>query len=535
MAKTDEDRILVCGAGPVGLTAALCLASYGCSVRIIDKNSGPTDLSKALTLWARTLELLDGAIDVSSFLEAGIKPHGACLHIKAREIGTVDWNNVPSRYGVGLFIPQSATERVLIDRLKEHDIEVERETEMLGFEDKGDHVDVTLRSSDGGESTCRTPWLIGCDGAHSSVRHQLDLDFSGTSQGERYVLADVLVDGNLKRDYVNVFFNEVGPIAFFPLGEGRYRLVTLTPDVDLEKGDPELEEIQGIIESRLGPNIRVSEPHWLASFRISDRVLDRFRVGRCFLAGDAAHIHSPVGGQGMNTGIQDVVNLAWKLAFHQRGLGSDVLLDSYSQERVVVAEKVVSSTKRMTAVLTNRNPVFRFVRETAVQIGIQAGAVQKFLGPALSMISINYRNVGIRGADAIPRHSGSLQSGDRIPYLPLATVDGGLVMLDSVCSGNQFTLLIIESPTTPSFEKAVSTMLGGISDRVQDLVDVVAVVASEASIPDQVRSFLDLEGEVGEKMGFRGHGAVLVRPDRYTALFMGALDATALEDWFNSL
>lgn len=535
MVSSPETQVLVCGAGPVGLTAAVLLRSYGCSVRIIDKQDGPTDLSKALTLWARTLELLEGAIDVQQFIESGIPIEGACFHSGMKEMGSFDFSQVPSRYGVGYLLPQSRTERVLIEHLQSVGVEVEWGVELSDFENKDDHVACTLQKADGTQTTLSSSWLIGCDGAHSVVRHKLGLNFVGAAVDKRFVLADVAVEGDIKPNHANIFFNDVGPIFFFPFERDRCRVITDTPDIGMEKGDPDLEEIQSILDERLGSGIRVRDPHWLASFRINDRVVERYRAGRCFLAGDAAHVHSPVGGQGMNTGIQDVVNLCWKIAFHDRGVGSEPLLDSYSAERGYIGERVVSGTKRLTHVLTLRNPIVRFVRETAVRVGLQFEAVQKFLGDALSMIEVNYRKVGIRSADSIPRHSGAIQAGDRIPDLPLAYPNGDLVMLDQVCASDKFTLLVVESPTTPSFDKAIDAMLSGIPDQLKPLLDVVAITDKESSIHSDVPTYLDLEGDVYEKMGFRGHGAVVVRPDRYSALFLGALDATALQKWVDSL
>lgn len=535
MNSIDQEQVLVCGAGPVGLAAAVALAVYGVPVRIIDKDSGPTDLSKALSLWARTLEVLDGLIDVERFVDAGIKVEGVTFHRGGGIIGRVEFTNVPSRFKVGILIPQSESERILLERLAELGVEVERNTELTAFEDKGDHVEATIRSPGGDESICGFSWIVGCDGAHSTIRPGLGLEFEGSEDPDRFVLADVEVSGDIEDDRVSVFFDVGGPAVFLPIVGGRYRFLTNTPHAAADASDPDLEEIQQIIDSRLGMDLRVSNPHWLGAFRIHECCLDRYRVGRCMLAGDAAHVHSPVGGQGMNTGIQDVVNLAWKLWFHRLGLGGDPLIESYSNERVAVGKKVVSITARLTDFQTNENPFVRVLRNTAMDVGLHFSKLHEYLGNALSMITINYRDVGIRGADVIARHRGSLQAGDRVPHLPLSTVDGSLVMLDSICCADKFTLLVIQNPETPLFDKAVKTMIDGIPESVRDVVNIVAIAAEDAEFPDEVRFFLDLEGEVRANMGFRGHGAVLVRPDRYTALFMGALDAEALSTWFDSL
>jgi 2-polyprenyl-6-methoxyphenol hydroxylase-like FAD-dependent oxidoreductase len=416
MMAAEQDQILVVGGGPVGLAMALSLAVHGMSVRIIDRDSEPTDLSKALVIWARTLEVLDGLIDADRFIEAGITVKGAEIHHQDRMLARIDLMQVRSRFKAGLFLPQSTTEKLLIERLAELGVVVERETELLSFTDSGDHVDVVLRDSAGVEHAASTPWLLGCDGSHSTVRHGLGLDFPGGENPERFVLGDVHVDVDLPGDRVSGFFHHSGVLMFFPIVGGRFRVFANTPEVDADQGDPTMEELQAIVTRRVDRPIRISDPHWLGAFRIRDRVLESYRSGRCLLAGDSAHVHSPAGGQGMNTGIQDAVNLGWKLALHSRGIGSETLIDSYSEERAAVGRKVVSTTTRLTDVVTSRNPFVQAIRNTAIQLGSGIPMVQKMITQALAMIVVNYRNVGIRGNDAVHRHHSSFDAGDRVPY-----------------------------------------------------------------------------------------------------------------------
>ena len=535
MANKNQDPVLVCGAGPVGTAAAMALAFHGVPVRIIDKNDGPSGLSKALSMWARTLEVLDGIADSDLFMEAGVRMAGVTLFRSGSVFGSVEFDRIPSRFKIGVFLSQVETERILRERMAEFGVEIERNTELLSFEDHGDHVMATLRTPDGQEETSRHSWLVGCDGAHSIVRHQLGLEFPGSGTPDRFVLADVAVDGPVADDRVTVFITDIGPTVFFPFAEGRYRFMTTTPDVPATAGDPDLEEIQRIIDDRMGVPITVSDPHWLGAFRVNERVLERYQEGRCLLAGDAAHVHSPLGGQGMNTGIQDVLNLAWKIWLVERGVGGERLIESYSEERVPVGEQVVSITSRATAIQTTRNPVFKYLRNKALGIALHFDKPHELLGEALSMIRINYRDHGLRGADAISRHQDALQAGERVPHLPLTMPDGSERMLDQFCDAGKFTLFVIESPETPGFEQAVAAMVDGVPEEVRDIVEIIAITDSEHDLQGGVTVAHDLEGGVRTTMGFRGHGAVLVRPDRYTAIFLGALDARALQEWFESL
>ncbi len=529
----DQDPVLVVGAGPVGLAMALSLAVHDVPVRIIDRDSEPTDLSKALVVWARTLEVLDGLIDADRFVEAGTTVKGAELHHQDRVLARIDLMQVRSRFKAGLFLPQSATEKLLIERLAELGVVVERETELVSFTDSGDHVDVVLRDSAGVEHAASTPWLLGCDGSHSTVRHGLGLDFPGGENPERFVLGDVHVDVDLPEDRVSGFFHHSGVLMFFPIVGGRFRLIANTPEVDADEGDPTMEELQAIVTRRVDRPIGISDPHWLGAFRIRDRVLESYRSGRCLLAGDSAHVHSPAGGQGMNTGIQDAVNLGWKIAMHARGIGSETLIDSYSEERVAVGQKVVATTTRLTDVVTSRNPFVQVIRNTAIHIGSGIPMVQKMITQALSMVVVNYRKVGIRGNDAIHRHHASIDAGDRVPYL--TTESGEPLKLWPALAADRFTLLVVESADTPGFEHAVAVMSEGLPESIRSAIQVVVVPRSQASCSAAEHVVLDEHGLLHEAAGFLGHGAILVRPDRYVGLFLGALDPQPLVEWFDSL
>ena len=538
MTVESNEPVLVVGAGPVGLSTALGLIDNGVPVRIIERAEEVTDLSKALVVWARTLEVLNGHVDARRFVDEGIAIAGARLHRDDRLIGELDLQDVDSVYHAGVLLPQSETERLLIARLAEQGVEVERGTELIGIENASDHVTFRVRGADGEEKSGRTPWLIGCDGAHSLVRDELGLDFDGGENPDRFVLGDVHVDAALPGDMVSAYFHKDGLMAFFPIKGGRHRMIANTIDSGPGQADPTLDELQSIASARFPEPISLSEPDWIGAFRIRERVLDSYRKGRCFLAGDAAHVHSPVGGQGMNTGIQDAMNLVWKIAFHERGLGSEALLDSYSEERSEIGRKVVARTTRATGIATTRNPVLRFARNTVMHVGLGLPLVQNMLSHFLSMIEVNYRDARISGADAVHRRHHDLRSGDRLPCLPLERAGGSLTHLESACSATRFTVVVVENPETPEFAAAVESILHNIPEVLEPFTDVVVVHCGSGeppATPDGVACLRDREGTLRTSAGFNGHGAFLVRPDRYIALFFGAVDTEPLRSWAESL
>ena len=298
-----EDTVLVVGAGPVGLLMASELARHGVPVRVIDKAPAASDKSKALGVHARSLEMLENIGIVESFLAAGINIYGVSVYCEGKRIVHLGFDELKSPYPFVLMIPQSKTESILSEHLAHLGYQIERNVELIGFSDEQEQVIATLRHADGLIETMPTPWLIGCDGAHSTVRHILGLPFAGAQYQEVFGLADVKVDWTLPEDEMHTFLSEEGPLVFFPFGSGRYRVMAeATHDMDTENA-PSLKDFQALVDRRCSAGATLSDPHWLTWFKFHCRSVSRLWCGRVFLAGDAAHIHSPVGGQGMNTGM----------------------------------------------------------------------------------------------------------------------------------------------------------------------------------------------------------------------------------------
>jgi len=395
-----SDFVLVVGAGPVGLTMASELARFGIAVRIVEKAAQRTDKSKALVLWSRTLELLDRGGGSAPYVEAGFK--ALAVNFVAGDgklMGHVGMESVQSPYPYGLMLPQSDTERLLEERLRGLGVLVEREIEVTGYSNSDRGVDAVLRRSDGREDMVSAAWLIGCDGAHSVVRHTLGVKFAGETLQSDWMLADLHMHGYPFPDSeASVYWHQDGAFVIFPISPGRYRVLADLPLTEAERPPtPTLEQAQEIITRRGPPGLIAYDPIWLAGFRINGRKVKDYRVGRVFLAGDAAHVHSPAGGQGMNTGMQDAFNLAWKLAMVIHGSCADHLLDSYSAERSYVGDQVLKDAARLTAIGTIKNPVGQNIRNLVGHLMLGINPVQHAFADAMTEVAIGYPQSPLNG------------------------------------------------------------------------------------------------------------------------------------------
>jgi len=390
---------LIVGAGPVGLTMASELARYGLPVRIIDKAAQRTDKSKALVLWSRTLELLERGGGSAPFLDAGFKAVAVNFVTGEKVVGRVSMEAVRSPYPYGLMLPQSETERLLDERLGGLGVTVERRVELTSFTSGADGVEATLRHPDGHEECVSADWLIGCDGAHSAVRHGLGAPFAGETNDSDWMLADLHMTGYPFPDSeAAVYWHRDGAFVIFPISPGRYRVLADLPPSGADRPPtPTLEQVQAVIDRRGPGGLSAFDPIWLAGFRINGRKVSGYRWGRVFLAGDAAHVHSPAGGQGMNTGMQDAFNLAWKLTLVVRKTCGDHLLDSYSPERSVVGDEVLKAAGRLTTVGTLKNPLLQTVRNLVGHVMLGLGSVRDAFADNMTELSVGYPGSPLNG------------------------------------------------------------------------------------------------------------------------------------------
>jgi len=424
---TPENEVLIIGAGPTGLVLALWLARRGIRVRIIDKAAEPGMTSRALVVHARTLELYRQAGLADKVVEQGLRFDVINLWVRRTPVGRA----VLGAMGEGLspfpylvIFPQDQHERLLIERLGQAGVTVERGVELLGFDQLPGLVRVRLRHPDGREEICDNGYLAGCDGARSRVREGLGTGFTGSTYQHLFYVADVESSGPLMNHELHVDINESDFLAVFPLkGEGNARLIGIVEDAGAEGKPLAWEDMRNGITERMG--VQVERVNWFSTYHVHHRVAGSFRKGRVFLLGDAAHIHSPVGGQGMNTGIGDAVNLAWKLADVLRERSGADLLDSYEPERIAFARRLVATTDRAFVLVTSSGPVARFMRTRVVPrvipfiLGFHG--VRRFMFRTVSQIMIHYRKSFLSEGKA-----GSVEGGDRLPWTPdnFAVLDG---------------------------------------------------------------------------------------------------------------
>jgi 2-polyprenyl-6-methoxyphenol hydroxylase-like FAD-dependent oxidoreductase len=455
-------QVLVVGAGPTGLVLAAQLLARGINTRIIDKGSGPPPQSRALGIHARTLELLDVMGLAESFIDHGHQVRRIRMYAGGRNLLNLDMSRNGSRYGFILHLPQSETETLLRARVRELGGIIEDGVELVRLDQDSDVVHATIRDCSGRESEIGAGYLIGCDGAHSRVRHELGIAFEGQPYAQDWLLADVALDGFEREDQVHFFFRPNGlPLACIPMGMHRWRVV-MSNAGDRGGQPPSLEEIQELVEQRAPRRISITDPSWLACFRCQLRSTDTYRSGRVLLAGDAAHIHSPAGGQGMNTGMMDAHNLAWKLALVADGRAPDSLLDTYGQERIPVASNVLGLTDKIVRLSTMRNPVKRAVRDTLLPSVTRLPAVQSRAARRLSQVSVAYPSSSLIRADHLWRQP---SPGQRVPDIEVRT-EAGLTRLYEVLGRGRHVLLVSDVAVRTAI------MAGGLEGH-SDLVEAV--------------------------------------------------------------
>jgi 2-polyprenyl-6-methoxyphenol hydroxylase-like FAD-dependent oxidoreductase len=431
---------LIIGAGPVGMTLASELVRYDVPVRIVDKAAQRTDKSKALVIWSRTLELLDRGGGSAPFIDAGFKVLAANFVAGDKVVGRVSLEGVNTPYSFGLMLPQSETERLLEERLQELGVTVERRVELVKFESGSAGIEATLRHADGRAESVAADWMVGCDGAHSAVRHGLKAPFTGETMDSDWMLADIHMSGYPCPDTeISVYWHRDGVFVIFPISPGRFRVIADLPSSGAEHPPtPTLEQVQAIMDRRGPGGLKASDPIWLAGFRINGRKVARYRWERIFLAGDAAHVHSPAGGQGMNTGMQDAFNLAWKLALVIHGTCAETLLDSYSPERSGVGDQVLENAARLTAVGTMRNPVAQAIRNLVGHVMLGLSPIRHGIAENMTEVTIGYAKSPLNG----PSLGGKLpKPGERVA--PVASQE-------PVGSGTapRFALYAEETPAT---------------------------------------------------------------------------------------
>ena len=415
--------VLIIGAGPTGLILALWLTKLGVKVRIVDKTAEPGTTSRALGVQARTLELYRQLDLTDAVLNHGHKVPAVNLWVKGEPATRLSFERIGSDltpYSFLHIFPQDQHERLLIERLQALGVFVERRTELVSFTEEGGRVIARLRGPESREETCETSYIAGCDGAHSTVRGTIGTGFPGGTYRQVFYVADVEAAGPPVNGELHVDLDEADFLGVFPLtGKGRARLIGTVRDERADHADTlKFEDVSDRAIKHLKVDVR--KVNWFSTYHVHHRVAEHFRKGRAFLVGDAAHIHSPAGGQGMNTGIGDAVNLAWKLAMVLRGHASDKLLDSYEAERIGFARRLVATTDRVFSFVTAEGRIADIVRTRIAPVLIPTAmafeAAREYLFRTVSQITLNYR-----GGPLSVGAAGHVHGGDRLPWV---SIDG---------------------------------------------------------------------------------------------------------------
>ena len=417
MPNTD---VLIVGAGPTGLVLALSLTTLGVRVRIIDKTEGPGTTSRAIIMHARNLEFYRQLGIVDKAVEAGLQWTAANLWVSGKRVAQVQLGNVGgdiSRYPYMLIYPQDQQENMLIEQLERLGVRVERQAELISFESSNDGVKAQIKAPDGAIQTCEARYLAGCDGAHSKVREELGTGFPGGAYADVFYVADVLGEGPPVNGRMHVTLDDADFLVVFPMKQqGSVRLVGAVRRDPGKAGNIRWEDVSQRIIEHL--NLKVREVRWFSTYHVHHRVAAAFRRGPVFLLGDAAHIHSPVGGQGMNTGIGDAVNLAWKLAAVLQGRIDPAALDTYETERIAFARKLVKTTDRAFEFVTARGSIARRVRLTLIPFLLpklfKLRSARRRLFRMVSQVGIRYRDSWLSWGSA-----GRVKGGDRLPWIKL--------------------------------------------------------------------------------------------------------------------
>lgn len=410
--------VLIIGAGPTGLVLALWLARMGVSVRIVSKAEGPGTASRALAVHARTLEFYE-QIDLAKAIVAdGYKVDGVNLWVGGEKQAHVSLSGAGeshTRYPFLHIFPQDRHEKLLVSRLEAAGVTIDWNTTFSGYVETASGIVARLLTAAGDEISCEAGYLAGCDGASSAVRKAIGANFPGGTYQQTFYVADVEAAGPPMNGELNIALDSADFLAIFPLDAGkRARLIGTVEEAADRTGSLTFEELNDKAIKHL--RIEVGAVNWFSTYRVHHRVTEQFRKGRVFLLGDAAHIHSPAGGQGMNTGIGDAVNLAWKLHMVLSNRATDRILDSYEEERIAFARKLVQTTDQAFSLATSEGRLARWVRTRLVPVvlpaAIRIDAVRDFMFRTVSQLTINYRGDALSDGKA-----GEIHGGDRLPWI----------------------------------------------------------------------------------------------------------------------
>lgn len=507
-----QTEVLIVGAGPTGLALACQLIRFGIDFVIIDKNASTTEHSKAIGVHARTLEIYEQIGLADQLIAAGAKAEMVRLIEGGKIRGEVYLGKIGegmSPYPFLLLVEQGKHERIVYDHIVANGGEVKWETELTGFEQSDDSISATIRSSDGALQTIEAKYLVGCDGAGSFVRNSLGLGFGGSTFERHFYVADVEIVSQFSHDSLYICLSEHTITAFFPMrgSDRNFRIVGTFPEGhDKDPAEVLYEEIEKQISADTELELDITKVNWFSVYKVHSRHVERFSSGRCFLAGDSAHIHTPAGAQGMNTGIQDSYNLAWKLAAVLRQNADETLLETYDAERLANAKRLLRTTDRMFNLGASDDILLGFFRTKifphVADFLINLDVVQRAIFPLVSQIGINYRESELsRGSRDF-----EYKPGDRMPYFE---VEGESIF--DILREPKFHILVFHDGRR---------MISEFGNEFASIADL---------------HLLHLHLEAAHVFGAAEDFTLVVRPDNYIGMIAPGADMSDVREYFASV
>lgn len=536
----ELQTVLIVGAGPTGLSLALFLHHLGVPFRIIEKNQEISPLTKALGMQPRTLEIFERFDLAQEFLDAGRKLEQINIYVKGKVATSLSYQGLDTHFPFPLIIGQNETEAILAKRLKRLKVKIERDTELISLHQNGKQVYAIVQKEGEEQEELISAFVIGCDGAHSAVRHQCGISFQGSEYLESFSLCDATLRSPYAHDAMHVFTTEKGPVALFPFKEHKkVRIIISHPpghentkafipvghrfeQTTFLHSPLSVEDMKRHLVERGLEAIVIEKAEWISDFRVNKRIATKWRHGRVLLAGDAAHIHSPMGGQGMNTGIQDAWNLAWKLKFVLAG-GKEALLDNYAKERHYVGKQVLNTSDKMTRAMVAKAPWIVRLRNFVLTHLFSRPFFKKLGAHRLSQLFISYPS-------GLTVHKDYFQQGGIPAGMQAIDRNIGKTTLFKTLDTRRFTCLIFTGQ-----ERGLSAIHEAIAvkNRLKNHLVKCVILSTEDHIDEDV--FKDHEGACHKLYGAGGAHLTLIRPDGYIALQHDNYGLEAIEVFLKKL
>ena len=514
MSTQHNTPVVIVGAGPTAVMLAIELARRGVEVRVLDKQPSPPQESRAIGIHARTLEIFHQLGLIEEFLELGHRVDGFVIHTGA-------WRDIEGRfvsletpYPFLLTLSQEHTQRILNRRLESLGVTIERGVDVTDLHEDTDRVELRMHHrGDPREGTLAAGWVVGCDGAHSIVRKRLGLAFDGEDYAQDFLMAEVTIDPPLRRDRFHVFAHTRGPLPMFPLPSDRWRIfLPQVPNRAGERAAPTMQEIERLAARRGPAGMKLTDPSLLAAFRCYRRSTKTMRTGRVLLAGDAAHIHSPAGGQGMNTGLHDAFNLGWKLALVTQAQAPSTILDSYQAERMPIATGVLALSHALVKTFATTSPRKRWLRDRVLPTLMGIPTLERRYMTRLAQLSHNYRRSPLATGTPRTTHPRSIAPGDRLPSVPGLLRDNKPISTLDLIGSRKHTLLVLTgTPANPGAANKAIARLARWRSTVQ------TTIITPQSEPRHLHTVTDPHHAAHRRYHAHHGRLLLVRPDGHLA------------------